>query len=372
VVAGVAQVVVGGDAVDPEAARGVLAAERAPRLVNGYGPTEGTTFSTWYAIPPGLPENGRVPIGRPVANTTVQVLDRELAPSPLGVPGQLFLGGAGLARGYHGRPARTAQTFLPDPASGSSPARPPGARLYATGDLVRTLGNGAMDFLGRIDQQVKIRGFRIEPGEVEVVLLALPEVQEALVVVRGEGADRHLVAYVVGAADPTGLREDLRQRLPDFMVPAAIVTLESMPLNANGKVDRLALPALQRQRSAAFEAPSGALEEKLAAIWSEVLGQEDIGRRDDFFALGGHSLKVTQVVSRVRESLRLDLALGDFFARPTLEQQAAWIEEEQKRQGLATASGGDLDDLLAEFDEMSDEEAERLLAEEERSGTSAE
>jgi amino acid adenylation domain-containing protein len=370
VVAGVAQVVVGGDAIDPVAAFGVLAADRAPRLVNGYGPTEGTTFSTWYAVPPGLPEGGRVPIGRPVANTTVQVFDRELAPAPLGVPGQLFLGGAGLARGYHGRPARTAQTFLPDPAAGSSPARPPGSRLYATGDLVRTLGNGAMDFLGRIDHQVKIRGFRIEPEEIEVALRAFPEVNEAVVVVRGDPSDRSLVAYVVGAADAAELREDLRQKLPEFMLPSAIVSLDSMPLNANGKVDRGALPDPQRQRTTAWEAPATALEEQLAAIWSELLGHESIGRGDDFFALGGHSLKVTQVASRVRESLGLELPLGEFFARPTLVDQATWIEQEleQQKEEEAVPAGTDLDDLLAEIDGMSDEEAERLLAAEEAEG----
>ena len=367
--ASVGQVVVGGDAIDPEAARGVLASEPAPRLVNGYGPTEGTTFSTWHAISPGLPETGRVPIGRAVANTTVHVLDRNMVPSPIGVPGQLFLSGAGLARGYHGRPARTAKTFLPDPASGSASSRPLGARLYATGDLVRTLADGAMDFLGRIDHQVKIRGFRIEPGEVEVALRAYPEVTETVVVVRGEPSDRSLVAYVVGEVDAAEMRKDLRQKLPDFMIPSAIVPLDSMPLNANGKVDRGALPDPQAQRSQAWEAPATAMEEQLAAIWSELLGYESIGREDDFFALGGHSLKVTQVASRVRESLGLELPLGEFFARTTLVDQATWIEQELEQQKEdAAPAGTDLDDLLAELDDMSDEEAERLLAAEEAVG----
>jgi len=333
----VRHLLVGGEALDPARVREVLAAAPPERLLNAYGPTENTTFTTWYRVVDVPAGAVTVPIGRAVANTRIQLLDRDLAAVPLGVPGQLFIGGDGLARGYLRRPGLTAERFVPD-VRGTA-----GDRLYATGDLVRRAAGGAVEFLGRIDQQVKIRGFRIEPGEVEAVLLELPQVRGAAVVVRDDapGGGRCLVAYVTPAAgspSPAELRPLLERRLPEYMVPAAVVVLDALPLNANGKVDRKALPAPRWSAAAdGFAAARTPVEELVAAIWAELLGVGRVGVHDDFFALGGHSLLATQALSRVRRSFAVELPLARLFAAPTVAELAAAVEQSRREELPETA-----------------------------------
>ncbi|MET0395502.1 MAG: amino acid adenylation domain-containing protein, partial [Longimicrobiaceae bacterium] len=294
-------------------------------LVNNYGPTESTVVATSGVVAPG--ESGRPPaIGRPIRGVRALVLDAALRPAPVGVPGELCVGGAGVARGYLGHPELTAAAFVPDPLAGE-----PGARMYRTGDRARWLPGGELEFLGRMDQQVKIRGFRIEPGEVEAALLAHPSVREAVVVARETApGDRRLVAYVVGAEDAAPasdvLRAHLRARLPEYMLPAAFVALAALPLTANGKLDRRALPEPEMDAGrGGGDAPRSVTAELLAGIWAELLGGEP-GMHDDFFELGGHSLLATQVVARVERLFGVPLAVIDLFEAPKLEGLAARID----------------------------------------------
>ncbi|HEV7588936.1 MAG TPA: amino acid adenylation domain-containing protein, partial [Longimicrobium sp.] len=320
---GVRQLLAGGDVVSPQAVRRVLDANPGLVVTNGYGPTEGTTFTCCHAMRAAGEVGDPVPLGRPIGNTRVYVLDAALEPVPVGVPGELYAGGDGVARGYQGRPAATAERFVPDPFS---PV--PGARLYRTGDRVRwteTEGApGVVEFLGRLDSQVKIRGFRIEPGEVEAALARHPAVRAAVVVPREErSGDRRLVAYFTaeGEAPPAAeLRTHLRALLPAHLVPAAFVALDAFPLTANGKVDRRALPAPDAPVAAAEapEAPRSVDETRLAAIWAEVLGVERVGVHDDFFALGGHSLQATRIVARVRKEMGAELPLRALFEATTV------------------------------------------------------
>ena len=301
--------------------------ERLPgvALHNLYGPSEAATAAAALHCEPGE-ARATVPIGRPTANVRIYLLDGAGKPVPVGVPGELFIGGAGVARGYLDRPELTAEKFVPDPFGAE-----PGARLYRTGDLGRRLADGQVEFLGRNDFQVKVRGFRIEPGEIEARLAEHPEVREAVVLVQGAGSgDRRLVAYWVGAAT-TGidaLRAHLAGRLPDYMVPAAYVRLDRLPLNPSGKLDRRALPAPEGDAFAtrAYEAPAGAVEAAVAEVWAEVLGLERVGRHDHFFELGGHSLRAVQVVSRVRQALGVEAALGEMFLHPVLADFARGLE----------------------------------------------
>ena len=299
-----------------------LYAAGAGEVHNLYGPSETTTYSTAAHVASG--ESGIPGIGRPIANTRAYVLDRRLEPVPIGVPGELYLGGAGVARGYLGRPALTAERFVPDPFGPSAGAEP-GGRLYRTGDRARWGPDGTLEFLGRLDQQLKLRGFRIEPGEIEAVLGGHPAVRSAVVIAREDlPGDMHLVAYVVlgGASLDVGeLRRFLAQRLPEYMVPAAIVVLGSLPLSPNGKLDRRALPPPDQTAPAdreGYVAPRTPLEEILAGIWATVLRVERVGIRDNFFALGGHSLIATQVVARVRVAIGVELPLSALFEEPTV------------------------------------------------------
>ena len=315
--AGLRHLMTGGERADPAAFARVLRAG-GRGLTHVYGPTETTTFALAHPVRRVEPDARGVPLGRPISNTRAYVLDAWAEPVPLGAAGELYLGGAGVAHGYPGRPELTAERFVADPFGGE-----PGARLYRTGDLVCWRADGTLEFLGRNDHQVKIRGFRIEPGEVEARLLEHAGVREALVLVREDTpGDKRLVAYVAGdgAADAEGLRAHLGQRLPEYMVPAAFVALERLPLNRNGKVDRAALPAPDGDAYArrGYEAPADETEQLLAGIWSDVLGIERVGRRDHFFELGGHSLLAVQVISRVRQALRVEVALGDVFERPVV------------------------------------------------------
>ncbi len=296
-------------------------------LYNEYGPTEGTVWSSVAALPRELP-GGRVSIGRPIANSRVYLLDREMEPVPAGFAGELFIAGPGLARGYLRQPALTAERFVPDPF-----ADEPGQRLYRTGDLARWLPSREIDFLGRIDHQVKIRGFRIELGEIEAALLRFPGIREAVVVAReDEPGDKRLVAYLVPsgaqAPDHQALRDALRQELPEHMVPAAFVPLAEVPRTPNGKVDRKALPAPGATRlRGELVAPRTPVEEVVVAIWGDLLGLDAVGVQDNFFELGGHSLLATRGVSRLREAFRVDLTLPDLFAAPRVEQMAAHVEQ---------------------------------------------
>jgi amino acid adenylation domain-containing protein len=295
------------------------------RVINGYGPTETTICATLYDVP-GTARGQRVtPIGPPAANMRVFALDARMRPVPIGVAGELYVGGAGVARGYLDRPALTAERFVPDPLSGV-----PGARLYRTGDRGRWLAEGALEFAGRADFQVKVRGFRIEPGEIEARLREHPAVREAVVLAREDApGDTRLVAYVVAdeRAGAEVLRAHLGQALPAYMVPAAFVRLETLPLTPNGKIDRKALPAPEGEAFAVreYETPVGEIEEALAEIWAELLGVERVGRHDDFFALGGHSLLAVQVVSRVRRVMEVELELGAVFERSALSALAERI-----------------------------------------------
>ncbi|NPD29818.1 non-ribosomal peptide synthetase, partial [Corallococcus exiguus] len=326
-------VISGGEALPAD-----VAARWAPgrRLLNTYGPTEATVIATLGEVV----ADGNVPtIGKPLANVRVYVLDPQGQPVPMGVRGELHIGGVGVARGYAGRPGLTAERFVPDAFSGEV-----GARLYRTGDVVRWRTDGQMDFVGRIDSQVKVRGFRIELGEVETALTRQPGVSEAVVLVRGDGADKRLVGYVVAkdghALDVDTLRTGLRQGMPEYMVPGALMVLDALPLNANGKVDRRALPEPEAARGGdAYVAPRTVTEAKLASIWAEVLRLERVGVKDNFFALGGHSLLATQVVSRIRTSLGVEMPLRLLFEAPTVDALAQRIEQ-LGRSGVPSLSAG--------------------------------
>src|SRR6185369_14688533 len=274
----------------------------------------------------GEAERAQIPIGRPVPNLRLHVLDRHLQPSPIGVPGELFVGGAGVGRGYVRDGGRTAQSFVPDPWS-----RAGGARLYRTGDLARWRTDGSLDFLGRLDHQVKIRGFRIELGEVEAALAKHPQVQDAVVLAREIGGAKALVAYVISVEDRPAaaeLREHLRQRLPEQMVPAFFVFLSALPLTANGKLDRRALPDPEREAAPAeLAGPRTPTEEILAGVWAEVLGLERVGVHDGFFDLGGHSLLATRVISRLRGLFGVELPMRALFERPNVAELAAAVDE---------------------------------------------
>jgi amino acid adenylation domain-containing protein len=333
-------------------------------LFNEYGPTEATVWSSVYKC--RFQEKiTQVPIGRPIANTQMYILDRHLQPVPIGVPGQLYIGGDGLTRGYLNRPDLTEEKFIPNPFEKSKlkTQNSKSNRLYKTGDLARYLPDGNIEFLGRIDNQVKIRGFRIELGEIEAVLAQYPEVGETVVIAReDQPGNKRLVAYVVPKQEqPTTseLRSFLKEQLPDYMVPSAFVMLEALPLTPNGKVDRRALPAPDTTRSsleAGFVPPRTPTEEVLAAIWADVLGIE-VGIQDDFFELGGHSLLATQIISRLREAFQVELPLRAIFERHTVTKLAELVVAKQCEQAQSDA----LAQILFEVDELSDDEVTQQL-----------
>jgi natural product biosynthesis luciferase-like monooxygenase protein/amino acid adenylation domain-containing protein len=326
---GLRHLLFGGEAVEPKWVREVLEQGRPGRLVHDYGPTETTTIAISQEVTSVEQQSRLVPIGRPLKNVQIYVLEEHLRPVPVCVPGGLYVGGCGLARGYFDRPALTGERFIPDPFSSE-----PGARLYQTGDLARFLPDGCVEFLGRSDQQVKIRGFRVEPGEVEARLSAHPHVAHAAVVARQDRpGDRCLVAYFVAKEGQTcgvsELRHHLAARLPIYMVPSAFVQLDALPLNANGKVDRRALPPPDEGRpelETKFVAPRTTVERRLAGFYAEVLGLQAVGVEDDFFELGGHSLRAMQVISRVRDCFNVELPLSQFFETGTLADLARHVE----------------------------------------------
>jgi non-ribosomal peptide synthase protein (TIGR01720 family) len=320
---GVRQLLAGGDVLSVPHVRKALAALEGGQLINGYGPTENTTFTCCYPITEVGQIGASIPIGRPIANTQVYILDRQLRPVPIGVPGELYIGGDGLARDYFHRPDLTAEKFLPHPFSGE-----PGGRLYKTGDLVRYLPEGSLEFLGRLDHQVKVRGFRIELGEIEACLGGHPGVREVVVLVREDHpGEKRLVAYVVAQEGPapsgSELRGFVRERLPEYMVPSAFVGLPALPLTPNGKVDRRALPAPEgRGVAEGYVPPCTPTEELLAGIWAEVLRQERVGRHDNFFALGGDSILCIQVIARAQQA-GLQLTPKQLFQHQSIAELAA-------------------------------------------------
>jgi acyl carrier protein len=316
------------------------------RWLNGYGPTEATiTATTYEAAGRDLPA-ASVPIGRPIDNVKLYVVDSHEGLSPIGAAGELWIGGAGLARGYRGDPERTAEKFLADPFG------KPGERIYRTGDRVRYLADGNLEFLGRLDSQVKIRGFRIELGEIETAIEQHPEVREAAVVGRDEGAAAQLAAYFVpqsaGSVAAAQLKAFLKTKLPAYMLPASYVALEVLPRTANGKVDRARLPEPGRSRedAADFVAPRTPVEQSVAGIWAELLRLDRVGATDNFFDLGGHSLLATQVVSRLRDAFGIEVPLRALFESPTVAELSLSIAQVQAQQ----AAPDDLARLLEELE----------------------
>ncbi|MBV9787770.1 MAG: amino acid adenylation domain-containing protein, partial [Chloroflexi bacterium] len=350
-------------------------------LTNHYGPTETTVVASSTHVQPQPEPVTLPPIGRPISNTQMYILDRRLNPVPIGVKGELYIGGAGVARGYLHHPALTAAQFVPDPFSQQT-----GARLYRTGDLARYLPDGAIQFLGRIDRQVKVRGFRIELGEIESVLAQHPDVGQAAVVAYegaqpGQSADTWLVAYVVpeqnleprtqnleDSPDPgsrflvlgSALRSFLKERLPEYLVPSTIMLLDTLPLTANSKIDRAALPRPDRSRvegTPELVGPRTPVEAVVLDMWSQVLGTRQLGVHDHFFRLGGHSLLATQIVARIRQVLHVDLPVQSVFHAPTIAQLAALIVERESRPGQVEKIAR----LLGEIKRMPAEDLKKML-----------
>ena len=333
---------------------------RGRRLFNAYAPTEATVYATAMQY---VEDEGDVPrLGRPISNMQIYLLDQHLRPVPIGITGEIHIGGVGLARGYLNQRGLTAERFVPDSFS-----RIPGARLYKTGDLARFLGDGEIEFVGRVDQQVKVRGFRIELGEVETVLGQHPGVREAVVVARADApGGKRLIAYVVGREEspPTAseMRDYLKRTVPEYMVPSAFVVLDALPLTATGKVDRNALPEPEQARPEldhAYIAPRTAVEAVLCGVFSEVLQVEPVGVRDSFFELGGHSLLATQVASRVRVAFQVELPLRRLFEAPTVERLAEAILNDREERDRVEHTA----ELLLKLSALSDEDAAKLYLE---------
>ncbi len=338
---GVRQMLAGGDVLSVAHVRRFLReAGEGCTLVNGYGPTENTTFTCCQPLRAGDRVGNSVPLGRPIANTRVYILDERLQPVAPGAPGELCTGGDGLARGYVNRPALTAERFIPDPFSAE-----PGARLYRTGDLARYLADGRIEFLGRRDEQVKVRGFRIELGEIESVLAQHHALRDAAVIIKEDASgDKRLIAFLRARQEPSPSAAELRgfllEKLPDYMIPSVFVSLETWPLTTNGKLDRKALNAhevaLPESSDEAYAAPGTPAEEMLVGVWAEVLGLGRVGIHDNFFDAGGHSLLATQLMSRVRAAFGVDVPLRLLFESPTVAELARHVES-------ALRSGAGLD-----------------------------
>ncbi|HEX8694828.1 MAG TPA: amino acid adenylation domain-containing protein [Longimicrobium sp.] len=323
VFASLREVLFGGQAADADRVRDLLKTGKPRRLLHMYGPTETTVWSSWEQVEEVADDALTVSAGRPTANQRIYILDASLAPLPVGVPGETYVGGEGIVRGYLNRPALTAERFLPDPF-----ADQPGARMYRTGDRLRWTAGGALEFVGRVDEQVKIRGYRIEPGEVEGALSSHLGVREARVVARRDASgETRLVAYTVGEADAEALRAHLRLSLPEYMIPAAFVALGQIPLTPNGKLDVAALPAPEMGSSDdQYVEPRTPVEEVLAEVWREVLGVARVGRDDGFFELGGHSLLLMRLHGRLCEALGREVPIVDLFRFPTVASLAGYLE----------------------------------------------
>ncbi len=328
----VRQLLAGGDVLSAAHVRQTLLAHPGLTLINGYGPTEGTTFTCCNPMTDPEQVGDNVAIGRPIANTHIYVLDAAGHPVPVGVPGELYIGGDGVARGYWRRPELTAEQFLPDPYSAE-----PNARMYRTGDLVRYLADGQVQFLGRIDQQVKIRGYRIEPGEIEFRLAQHPKVRDCVVVVHKDNyGEKYLVGYITAESPiaEQNFREYLQALLPSYMIPVEFIVLDAFPLNSSGKVDRRALPApthASTRGNETYSAPSTAMEIALAQLWGEILRVDRVSASDNFFDLGGHSLLATRLVSRIRETMGIEIPLITVFEHAILEDLAVYLARIQEQ-----------------------------------------
>ena len=358
-------VVYGGDAVDVRAVHRVLEEGKPRHLVNGYGPTEGTTFTTAYEAQDSDVGARTIPIGRVLSNTEVWVLDQQSRMVPVGVVGELCIGGDGLARGYLGRPELTAEKFVPHPYSSKA-----GARLYRTGDLVRYQSDGNIEFLRRMDQQVKVRGFRVELGEIESVLNEYWAIVESVVAdSKDTSGNTRLIAYIVleegVEATSSQMLTFLQEKLPSYMLPAAFITIKEIPLTANGKVDRRALPMpeqIEVEIGESFIAPRTDTEELVAEIWRDILGLTQVGVESNFFDLGGHSLLATRVMNKIRERCGVELPLRILFESPTVASLAARLDEAQPKD----SEMGRILQILANVENISEEEVNALLLKTER------
>lgn len=326
----VKQLLAGGDVLSPVHVRKFLDAAKSARLINGYGPTEGTTFTCCYTIPADHPADTPVPIGTPVSNTAVYLLDKDLEPVEVGAIGELYVGGDGVARGYLKMPKLTGEKFIDDPFSPKS-----GARMYRTGDLARYREDGVIEFLGRADSQVKLRGFRIEPGEIETVLNQHNLISQSAVIPYGENTlSKRLVAYVVPSnghhPSLADLRVHLLDKLPPYMVPAQFVVMDSLPLNANGKVNRGALPE-PPQESPSANLPQSDLERIVSQAWTDALGISSPPLDQPFFDLGGSSLQLLRVQGRIERQLGRDITIADLFRFPTIRSLAGNLAQRENQ-----------------------------------------
>jgi len=357
-------VIVGGDVLHPETLEKWFQTPlKDVRLINAYGPTEATITAATYDVPPGS-KQGRVPIGRARANRSMYILDKYGNPVPALIPGELHIGGTVLAKGYLNRPRLTKERFIANPLFKDRKER-----LYKTGDRVRFLTDGNLDFMGRVDFQVKIRGFRIELGEIENVLLRMPQIKEAIVkAFDTENKDKVLAAYFTSsdgdAPEVAEIRAFLEEHLPDYMIPKVFVALDEMPIDPSGKINRHALPApdLSAARvTTEYVAPRTQTEEILVKIVEEILNIDRVGVHDSFFDLGGHSMMATQVVSRIRDEFDVEISLRTLFEHPTVEGISHAITEAQ----AANVDEGELNELLDELEGLSEEDIEKLLKNEE-------
>uniref|UniRef100_A0A0C1R7U7 Peptide synthetase n=1 Tax=Tolypothrix bouteillei VB521301 TaxID=1479485 RepID=A0A0C1R7U7_9CYAN len=360
----VKQLLFGGESVSLPHVRRALELLPETKIIHAYGPSECTVFTSCYPIPKQLAQNVRsIPIGKPIGDRTVYLLDRDFHRVPLEVPGELYVGGASVARGYLNQPTLTREKFIPNPFV-------EGDTLYKTGDLARRLPDGNLEFLNRIDTQVKIRGFRIELEEIEAVLIQHPDIKQVLVTLKeGEPGNKYVIAYLLTKENPptvetqdftSRLRKFLKKKLPDYMIPTAFIFLKEFPLTPNGKIDRRALPApdiSQRNQGIDFVAPRTPTEQELATIWVEVLRLKQVGIYENFFELGGHSLLATQIISRLRETFLINYSLRELFENPTIAELAKIVSDRQ----LEQAENSLLEEILGEVDELSEEEAMQQL-----------
>ena len=375
---GLKHLLAGGDVLSPAHVAKGLRELRGCQFINGYGPTENTTFTCCYRVPQVWAQDRPVPIGKPISNTRVYLLDKHMEPVPIGMPGELYASGNGLAQGYLNQPQLTAEKFVPNPVKTDSCPR-----LYRTGDVARWLADGTIEFLGRNDCQIKIRGYRVEPGEIENTLVGNPAVAEAVVVARlDKVGTKQLVAYVVArpgheVVEPE-LRGFLEAKLTPYLVPTRIIHVDALPLTRNGKIDRNALPEPEQGSSGTPEdlqvAPGTPTEKMVCSIWGEVLGRGGMGIHEDFFRLGGHSLLATQVISRISKLSKIDLPVSEIFEARTVARLAATIERTQRErppveaQVINRAGPGRAAELLERLDEFSEAELDELLRDKELKG----
>jgi acyl-coenzyme A synthetase/AMP-(fatty) acid ligase/acyl carrier protein len=354
----VKQLIIGGEALSVSHVRRALTLLPKTQIINGYGPSECTVFSACYGIPKQLDQNvNSIPIGKPIGDRKVYLLDHNLQRVPMRVTGEIYIGGKGVARGYLNQPMLTHEKFIDNPFLA-------GDTLYKTGDLARRLTDGNLEFLGRIDNQVKMRGFRIELGEIETVLTNHSEIREAIVTIREDvHGNKSLVAYIVPQnyqLTAHDVRNFLSQKLPNYLIPNAFVFLDKFPLTPNGKINRLGLPVADISRQnlgVEFVAPRTSTERELATIWTEVLQLTKVGIYDNFFELGGHSLLATQLISRLKETFEIEFPFRYLFENPTISQLA----EKVVNQRIELVKADELAQILGEIDELSEDEAAQQL-----------